>query len=215
MISIPFLIAAIVYVVFSVFVFFSYPKSWRKNKLFVAVLIIWHVLGLTCLVTVFTFFRYIPYENLRYEITRIASCYYITTTIMALLFAIRYVYRRTNLYISDRLGRKISERRMKIYNDKRIHALIFIALSFAIFFAGYFNIDFLHDTRYDVTVYADSAQDKLDICLISDIHVGSGTWEYTYDDMVEMIDQSDADVLLIAGDVFDETTGEKDIQNFA
>ena len=54
--SVLFLLAAIGFVCVSVFVFMNYPLAWRKDRLFVTVLVLWHLLGTSCLVWVFVFF---------------------------------------------------------------------------------------------------------------------------------------------------------------
>lgn len=210
-----FLFAAVIYFALTVFVFFNYPESWRKNRLFVTVLLLWHVLGLAAAVMVFTVFSLIPYEGVRYEIARVGSCYYITTTMMAMLFLLRGISSRTYHFVMERTGRPAGTRLARFHLDKRFHAVVIIVLSFAVYTIGFFNIDFLNATRYEVTVHAKSAEPELNICLIADVHAGSGTWQYTYDDLAEQIDRADADVLLIVGDVFDETTNERDIQHFA
>ena len=152
---------------------------------------------------------------MKYELARIGTCYYIVTTMQAILFLIRYISSRTYLFVMERTGREISPQGKCRISDKRIHAILIFLISFVVFTVGYFNIDILHDTRYEVTVEAESEEAELNICLIADIHAGSGTWEYTYDDLVTMIDAAEPDVLLIAGDAFDETTGARDIENFA
>ena len=207
-----FLIAAVVYIALTVFIFFNYPRKWRENCILLALLILWHVIGLSSAVAVFSAFKYIHHENIRYEISRIGSCYYITTTIQAILFLIRAAVRRVFLLVTKH-STPLENNKSKWLTDRSVHAVIIICLSFCIFVAGYFNIDFLKQTRYDVKIAADSVNEDLTICLISDIHAGSGTWEYTYDDLVELVNDSDADVLLIAGDVFDETTSDTDIDN--
>ncbi|MBQ9009569.1 MAG: metallophosphoesterase [Clostridia bacterium] len=215
MYSSVFLLAAVAYVFLAIFLFFSLPGSWRRNSLFMAILILWQLVGLTSIVLVFTVFRDIPYEGIRYEICRVGSMYYITTTIQAILFAIRAVSSRTYLFIARHTDFPIRLQGERRVSDKRFHAVLIIVLSFVLFFIGFFNIDFLHDTRYEVSIPANTQEKELNICLIADIHAGAGTWEYTYDDMEMLINNANPDVLLIAGDVFDETTGVQDIENFA
>lgn len=181
--------------------------------MFVALLVLWHIVGLTSVVMIFAAFKTIPYENIRYEISRIGTCYYIMTTIQAILFLIRAISRRAYLLVSKYRSTPLEKQEVRWVKDKSIHAVIITGLSFCVFVAGYFNIDILNKTRYEVEVPADSVNEELTICLIADIHAGSGTWEYTYDDLEEMIDSSNADVLLIAGDVFDETTSETDVDH--
>ena len=210
-----FLVAAIAYVALTLFIFFNYPISWRQNRMFVAVLIIWHLLGTVSVVTIFTVYRLIPYEGLRHEVTRIGSCYYITTLLLGILFLIRLACSGAYLFVMHRLGRPIPPNGYRLLTDKRFHAILFLALSYAVFVIGYFNIDFLRATRYEVKIPAAAAEPGLDICLVADIHAGSGTWEYTYQELTERIAEARPDVLLIAGDVFDETTSDADLRNFA
>lgn len=208
-----FLFAAVIYIALTLFIFYSYPRKWRESPVFVALLVLWHIIGLSSVVTIFSVFKNIQYENIRYEICRIGTCYYIMTTIQAILFLIRAVSRRAYLLAAKYGSTPLEKPKLRWLTDKSVHAVIITTLSFCIFVAGYFNIDFLKNTRYEVEIPADSVNEDLTICLIADIHAGSGTWEYTYDDLVELIDSSDADVLLIAGDVFDETTSVTDIDN--
>ena len=201
--------AAALYVVLTVFVYFSYPETWRKHRLFRAAAAFWHVLGLASAALVFTAFRVISSDGLRAVIVRVGSCYYITTTIQALLLCLRLVSSRAFRF----LGGTAPEQRRCF--DKRVQVAGIIALSFVIFFLGYFGIGNVHDTRREVSVNAPSAEQALDICLIADIHAGAATWERTYNDMTALIDASGADVLLIAGDAFDETTRPADVERLA
>lgn len=210
--SLLFLLAAILYIGLTIFVFFSYPRKWRENNMFVSVLILWHIIGLSAVVAIFTAIKDIPYENIRYEICRIGSCNYITTTLQAILFLLRLLIRGVVLTVRKLLG-KSGAVKTRWFTNKSVHALIITYLSLCIFVTGYFNIDFIESTRYEVAIPAESVNEDLTICLISDIHAGSGTWDYTYDDLEDMINDSGADVLLIAGDVFDETTSETDVDN--
>ena len=210
-----FILSAVAYALLTVFIYFNYPVSWRKNHMFITLVLLWRAIGLSSVVIIFTAFNAIPYENVRYEITRLGSCYYITTTVQAILYLLRIIIRRIYLLIAKLAGKKVDPKKQRWITDKRTHAFVFILASFVIFGLGYFNIDFLQSTEYEVKIAAQSEEKELKICLISDIHAGSGTWEYTYDDMAEMINAADADVLLIAGDVFDETTGPRDVENLA
>ncbi len=211
--SVAFLVAAIGFVLISVFVFMNYPLSWRKDKLFVTLLALWHLVGTVALTIVFTRFRYIAYENIRHEICRTATLFFVSTTLLAMFFLFRIIYTRTYQFILRRTGRGPKNTHRRI-SDRRYQTVIFILLSFGIALAGYFNIDFLKLNTYDVEVHAESAESGLRICLVSDIHAGSGCYEYTYDDLVEQINACNADVLLIGGDLFDETTAENDADNF-
>jgi len=206
-----FIVAALGYIAMTVFIFFNYPESWLRNKVFITIMTVWHAVGLSAVVMVFTVFRSIPYDGVRYAIARIGSMYYVTMTLLSILFFVRMISSRTYMFVMDRTGKEISPWARGRLTDKRFHSIVFIIISLAVFFAGYFNIDVLHDTRYDVTVNASSEEKELNICLISDIHAGSATGDHVYDDLITLIGNSNPDVLFIAGDAFDETTGSSDV----
>ena len=209
-----FFVAAVGFVVLSFFVYYNYPLSWRENQQFRTILLIWHIVGAASLVTVFTVFSRLTHEGIRHEVVHIATYYYLVTMLMVFLYAIRLfvvgLYRRYIHVVRHGMGD--SMRRFILDNERQ--SVILLCIAFAMCTFGYFNIDVLHPTTYDVTVDKPSAEDELTICLIADIHAGAGTWDYTYDDMVELVNDSQADVLLIAGDAFDETTSGRDVKLF-
>ena len=207
-----FTVAALGFIVVTLFVYFNYPISWRRNRMFKAVLILWHIAGTASLITVFTLYRHIPYEGVKYEIVRIGTFYYIMITLLGIMFFLRRVSSRTYLFVMEQTGQVVDEQQRRFIADKRLHAALFLAASFLICAVGFFNIDFLRDTHYEVHIPKSCAEDELNICLIADIHAGSGNWEFTYDDLAELIDASRPDVLLIAGDAFDETTSDSDVE---
>ena len=96
--------------------------------------------------------------------------------------------------------------------DKTVQSFVFILLAFLMVTIGYFNIDVLYTTEYEVRIDKPCRDKELTAVLIADVHAGSGTWEYTYDDLEKEINKIDPDILLIAGDVFDETTSQRDIE---
>ena len=80
--------SAIAYLFITIFIYFNYPESWRKNRMFIATLILWHIIGLASVVMVFTVFKHITHEGMKYELARIGTCYYIVTTMQAILFTL-------------------------------------------------------------------------------------------------------------------------------
>ena len=208
-----FILAAVLFVFLSFFVYMNYPKRWKESKSFRTVLLLWHIVGLASIVTIFTWVRFIPHENLRYEICRLATFYYIPLTLMTILYLILQVYSRAYRFIIKYTGHTISPRAEAFLVDKKFFAVFFTLISFGVCVAGYFNIDFLQSREYEVKVNAKSVHPELTVCLIADVHAGTGTWEYTFDDLADRIDACDADVLLLAGDIFDETTSPDDVKH--
>ena len=52
------------------------------------------------------------------------------------------------------------------------------------------------------------------IALVADLHLGGGAGEHLLTDMVDIINDAGADLVLIAGDLTDSTTSYEDMQNF-
>ena len=193
-------------------------ETLAKGKQKTRAAVDWISVLLVCLFPIITgiiFFRLLQMTGVPNWFYILQGLFFAGSLAQAILFLIRYISSRTYLFVMKRTGREISPQGKRRISDKRIHAILIFLISFVVFTVGYFNIDIMHDTRYEVTVEAESEEAELNICLIADIHAGSGTWEYTYDDLVTMIDAAEPDVLLIAGDAFDETTGARDIENFA
>lgn len=211
--SIAFILAAAAYVLLTFLVYMNYPRRWRDNLTFRKLLLLWHLIGLAAIVTIFVWVHSIPYENVRYEICRLATFYYIPLTMMALLYLSHQIYARAYRFVLRHTGRTMSPRTADFLVNKKFFAVFFTLISFGVCVAGYFNIDFLRYQEYEVHVAARSSEKELNICLIADVHAGTGTWEYTFDDLQKLIDACDADVLLLAGDVFDETTTTDDVEN--
>ena len=214
MYRLAFLGAAILLFGVTVFNYYQYPKRWRNKKWFRILLKILHILGMTSLALVFTMYRYLPYEWLKWTVSRWASLYlYMTLLIefgflvrMAVVGIYRLIMKIRKLDIKDRPVRKIA--------DKRTHSFAFFVIAFIIATTGFVNIGILRATSYDVRIHKNSVNDHLTVALIADVHAGAGTWRMTYADLTRKLQDTQCDVLLIAGDVFDETTSDEDIRYF-
>ena len=207
-----FLISVFVFLCMTLFVYWNYPRSWRENGMFRLVLILWHLTGMGSLILIFTAFHKVPATGLKYSISRIGTFYYVMLLLLTMLFAIRLVIRTIYLWILKRRGITPSEENQSILKDKRVHAMVFIVLSYVITVLGYFNIDNLHTTNYEITLPKRSSLDSMTIVFLADIHAGSGNWEFTYRQLEEQIDAAKPDVLLLGGDIFDETTSPQDVE---
>ena len=211
MYELEFLIATAVFLVMTVFVFFNYPESWRRNRMFCLVLILWHLSGMISVAFIFTAFREIPFTGVKYSVARIGTFYYLMMMLMTGMFALRLIIRRIYLFLLQKLNRPVTETKQSILMDKRVHAMCFIALSYLITVMGYFNIDILHTTEYDVQIPKTADVKNLNIVFLADVHAGSGNWEFTYSELVKQVNAAKPDVLLLGGDIFDETTSEQDV----
>ena len=68
---------------------------------------------------------------------------------------------------------------------------------------GIVNAQNLKVTTYDVTVDKSSKQDELNVVLIADLHLGYSVGVKQMERMVNMINELQPDVVVVAGDIFD------------
>ena len=194
------------------FVYFSYPEKLRKRRWFQIFLLIQHGLGTVAIGIIFTVYHLIPVDWGKWLVARIGTFYYEIVVMLTILFGIRMMISKNCQFLMRRSGKEISPIGKKIIADKAVHSIIFLIVCYTITAVGFFNINCLHRTDYSVHIQKNSSMEKLDVTLIADIHAGAGTWRFTYDDLAKLILETNPDVLLIAGDVFDETTSERDVE---
>lgn len=203
-----FILAFTIMLALTFFVFFSYPKSWQKNRILKIILLIQHSLGSLALGIVFICYKDVPYEWMKWIASRWATIYQVMITMLATFFFIRLIISKCYHLI-----RKNSDSEKKRFiTDKKLHSALFIVLSYVISVIGFINIGQIHSTTYDVTINKPSLVKKLNIAFIADIHAGAGTWKYSYEDLTEALKNADPDILLIGGDLFDETTSKQDAE---
>ena len=69
---------------------------------------------------------------------------------------------------------------------------------------GVVNARIIHVTPYDVTIDKSvSGMDEMKVVLVADLHLGYNIGEKQMQRMVEKINEQDADLVVIAGDIFD------------
>ena len=153
MYQIFFMASVLLFLAMTVFVYRNYPKSWRENKLFRAVLILWHLTGMIAISIIFTVFKSIPHAGIKYEIVRIGTYYYLMVLLLTILFAVRLLISSLYRFIMKKRGAEIPEEGKRWLTDRRVHSILFILTAYVITTAGYFNIDILNTTEYDITIH--------------------------------------------------------------
>lgn len=86
-------------------------------------------------------------------------------------------------------------------------------LAIAITCYGIYNAENLVVKYFDFTINKNLKQDYK-IALISDLHYGTGTYTKDLKFIVDNINKENVDIFLLAGDIFDEATKEKEKQEF-
>ena len=80
----------------------------------------------------------------------------------------------------------------------------FICVIAAVSIYGITNVRHIRTTTYDVEINKDGGSlDNLKIALAADLHLGYSIGLYHMEQMVEKINAMDADIVLLAGDIFD------------
>lgn len=109
------------------------------------------------------------------------------------------------------VGRIILKRTKWISNEKLSSGRTFvitggicIVLIAGISIYGILNARNIRTTAYDVTIEKDAGElEDLKSALVADLHLGYSIGDYHMEQMVEKINKMDADIVLIAGDIFD------------
>lgn len=97
-------------------------------------------------------------------------------------------------------------RRNKGYNKKlarNITAVFVMIFTISMSIYGIYNAHDLRITNYEVTVNKKSNIDNLNVVLIADLHLGYNVGLDEMKDMVDKINSLNPDVVVVAGDIFD------------
>ena len=210
--KIGFLGALLALLVMTVFVFFNFPASWRKNKVFMTLVIIYDIIGTICGGIIFTAFRSLPNAWMKVFVSRWGTIYYITTLLLSVLFCLRILIKAVYLLIRKLTKKEADGKALHILKDEKLQVIVFVITAFVICAVGFIRIGNLGETTYEVTCEKEAEEESLTMLFLSDVHAGAATWPFTYEKMHEILASSDADVIFLGGDICDETTAEEDIQ---
>ena len=204
-----FLMAFNAFVIITLFVYHFLPKDWKQNRVKKLIVIAYHVIGVLSLELTFLIYRDIPYPWLQRLGTVISTFYYVPIMIMAIFFAcgavIRFLYC---FHLKRHPERPLS---VKLPADQH-RAVLTASLAYLLTAAGFINANGLYLTEYDVQSASMNGKEPLDIVLVADTHAGSGNWDSLYPRLSELVNSADPDIILIGGDIFDETTGRSDMK---
>ena len=195
------------FIVISVVIYHFFPLEWRQNKWINRFLLAYHVIGMLSLEMTFLVYKDIPYRWLQKVSTVTSTFYYVPLMLMGILFVSGWVIGKVYVRLT-----KHPHKAPAIIPERRRRVLSVITAAYLITAVGFFRFQKLHRMEYDVDLPSYNAKEPLDICLISDIHAGSGNRDALYDEILQMTKNESPDLILIDGDIFDETTGKADIE---
>lgn len=108
---------------------------------------------------------------------------------------------------------KIDKKRMIITPLVKIycHGMLIVGIGLIIAIYSVYNAKNPHVKEYQVTIDKNMADD-INIVLLSDIHAGTAVNEHQFDIMLEKVNKLNADVICLAGDIFDESSDKQIIR---
>lgn len=196
-------------VILSVFIFIGYPEKWQNNYIIATILLSGHIIGATSLSAIFIYNKKISSIRMKNVISYFGSIYYIFMINMSILTIIKFIIKLIyDVGIKSEHFSFIEFLKIDIHYES-----IGMLISLSIAFIGFINANRTLLKKYNIKINKQSNIKNLKILLISDIHIGSGTHRKTYDKMINITKATNPDMIMIAGDVFDETTSDTDIEN--
>lgn len=125
------------------------------------------------------------------------------------LIAISLFLELVNFIIKKTLG---SRRKWETVYKSGILVFVIMAL---IFTYGYYNMHQIRRTDYRITSSKYQSGETLKIALMSDIHLGVTMQAQDLKDWCKQIQRQDPDIILLAGDIFDENTKREEMEQAA
>lgn len=190
-----------VYILFSAYLcrwLFRWLNSchrWFQNKLTKIIIISMYIFVSSTVITSFL----LPVSSVQRVLKQISN-YWLGTLVyifLVVLFADlgRIILKKTK-WISNE---KLSSRRTFVVTGG-----VCIVFIIAISIYGILNARYIRTTPYEVKIEKDGGKlEELKIALVADLHLGYSIGDDHMEQMVEKINKMDADIVLIAGDIFD------------
>lgn len=198
------LIALPGYLLLAIFSYNQVPKKWMKETGVKTGIIIFHVLGMISLVSLTLWYCYFP-ESLLKWIHLIFHTFYFNFIILssALLF-IRWVYRKIRHKGKDDENHPMN----KLY----IWGLVILFIGLYTFM-GVYNVENIQHTTYKVEPTKEAAKNvNAKFMYYGDSHIGAGANIETIGFTSDMINMSNADALILDGDIVDGSTSQDELE---
>lgn len=84
--------------------------------------------------------------------------------------------------------------------------IVIIILAITLTTSGFVSHAYKREKTYHLNIDKQSSLSSLHLCVVSDFHIGTGTYMKTVDHFVERVNKEDYDAFLFLGDIFDENT---------
>lgn len=191
-----FAFAFLVIVLMGLYVCRQYPKESLSDRRFRMACIVCHVTGHASLFLVFLLYRFLQGEPLQNAVLFISSVYFVMICCMGLTYLLLNIIR----WIMRKKGRVV-------HRKKLTHIIVF-AMALFVALLGFVNSLHLTTTAYAMTINKPCMLSKLDVVVLTDLHLGAGMTSRELTQAVQQTNAEKPDVVLIVGDLIDETTSE-------
>ena len=197
-----FIFAAVLFLV--LYSMFKYRVLWEKTKLSSA----FYWLIQLALTAVLMYCMLGNYDRISYPFPAVpmlfaSAAVFIILSYSAVLFIVRDIF-----LISAKLLKRSECRAARMLKSRKCTAAILIS-TFVLSIIGYVNMGIVRVTEYSVDIAKPSVNDKLEIVMLSDAHIGTAVDKNGIDEIVAKINDMKPDAVFLAGDLFDENPSEE------
>ena len=192
-------------VLMNLYIFTQTPSEWRHDRRVKTLMLIVLSIGCCAFIIMTIAFNRMDDGAFKSFILYTSTIYYSWTAV-----AFWIVLLRKFLFYSIRHFNSVIA--MNLLGNKALFIVLAVAITIAYTAGGINNINHLVETTYTIDVDKSGKCDDMTIALVSDIHSGSGANEAVLQEMKEKINRMNADICIIAGDMFDVYTSKTDIE---
>lgn len=154
------------------------------------------------------FYKSIPWLFIRRAGLFISAVFFILLIYPAFLFIVRKIV----LIVAKTVKKSDNKVISFIANCKKSTPII-LGITVLAGVAGYINIGIFHVTDYTVEIDKPAQVDSLKAAVISDTHIGIGIYSDRLDELTEQINALEPDVILLVGDIIDESTRPEELDD--
>lgn len=193
-----------VFTAFLIYYFWQLPPEWRKwrNAWFWGV----NFVGFAALIVLISCFYLLPNGWFRKAVLYTESAYFV---LLAFTLAFGF-FRQTSYYPLRHLAGK---RVVRFFADRRIFMGVILACSVLYCAVGFRQMEELKLTPYEVSIDRSCEDSELRIALMADLHIGAGASYEQIERAVKLINEAQADVIILAGDIADSSSSRADLEH--
>ncbi len=183
-------------------------SKYFKNKILRKVIIIIHFIFASSIVIGFI----LPNSKIKRIFTLMGN-YYLGVTLYALmtiLFVdlIRIIIEKIKVKSNKSKVTKLVIKLKNLIQNRKVKVvtgLLCTILVITVTILGTLHARVIKVTRYNINIDKEANIEKLKIALIADLHLGYNIGTFQMKQMVEKINKENVDIILIAGDIFDNS----------